>query len=220
MSVSREKVEKLLTEHVDRLNLPDAPEPDTEQFRDVITTWKEAFDELGYQPPELARASRRTARDPSPWWREQLPSILKAVEVERSTNMAQGPNGAAAGPASARETAMAASAGCEHCDGSGIVFVFHAEYQGDPIIVAEQADGTVRRFLGRASKMCRCDYGRWVLNRIRDADRRLADRLDGIDAVIEGRSRWLLEDPSRRDQPAAPYTPGRMAPPVKSARAF
>lgn len=217
MSISREKVEKLLTDHVDRLNLPDAPEPDTEQFRDAITTWKEAFDELGFQPGELARASRRTARNPSPWWREQLPAIIAAVEVERTTNIAQGPDGTPAGPAFDRDTAVAASRDCEWCEGTGIVFVFHRRYEGSPIVTVESRDGSKRHFVGRASKMCRCDYGRWMLNRIRNTDRHLADRLDGVDAVIEDRSEFVAYDPSSRSEKPIRYAPGRMASPLQPA---
>lgn len=203
MSLSREKIEKLLADHVTRLKMADAPEPDSEMFRDAITVWKEAADELGYREHEIAKACRRVARQPLSWWREQLPAVLAAVEAERTANFAQPVEGKAAGGfVGEKDAAMAASAGCQTCDGSGMAMVFHRQYAGSPELMLEQPDGSNRRIMGRFMLHCHCDYGRWMQARVRATDKPLADRMEGIEAVMAGRSRFVAFDPTRMDDDA------------------
>jgi hypothetical protein len=60
--------------------------------------------------------------------------------------------------------------------------------------------------------------GRWILDRNRASDARTAARLDGFQAVLEGRSRYVAYDPRSRSTPEGGYTPGREVP-LKSASA-
>lgn len=197
-------VVNLIGRHIGRLKLDDAPEMGTEQYADAALIWDEAFQVVNASASEADKASRRVASNPTPWWREQLPALLKAIDLDRGSNFAQGPDGAA--PVSDRESAMAASMSCEWCEGSGFVMVFHRQYQGSPELMIEQPDGTRRRVMGRFNLACQCEYGRWMLGRIRTADKPLADRLDGLEAVIEGRSRYVAGEPGRRE--TAQESPG------------
>lgn len=202
MPISRERVEKLLTDHIARLNLPDAPKADSPEFSDAITIWKEAIDDQGYNWSELDKASRRCCRAPASFWREQLPAVLAAVELERTANFAQPVEGQSAAP-SDRAAAMAASARCEWCEGTGLATIYHRDYTGEPTVLVEQPDGRMFRFIGRCVIACGCEYGRWILSRSKPED---AKRLGGFEDVQAGRTDYSGLDPTALPDRDIPQT--------------
>lgn len=189
-------VKALVARHIGRLKLDDAPEKGTEQYADAALIWDEAFGVINATASECDKASRRVASNPTPWWREQLPAVLKAIEIERGSNYAQPVEGSAGAP-SDRESAMKASADCEWCSGAGLVIVFHRGYTGSPVVLVPEPDGRSRRVTGRATLACCCEYGRWILRRAEASDdKHTARRLAGIDDVIAGRTAYSGLDPT------------------------
>jgi len=194
-SEARRWVKALMSRHIKRLALTDAPEDGDEVYEDAALVWDEALEDAGANHAEAERASRRVVRNPPSWWREQLPAILAAIEAERLANPAQTPDMA---PRTDRETAMAASARCEWCEGSGLATVYHRLYDGGATVEVPEPDGSTRTIKARVSVACCCPFGRWILARNQN-DPKAARALGGIEAVIEGRSDYLGVDPRTID---------------------
>lgn len=190
-------VKALVARHIGRLKLDDAPEAGTEQYDDAALIWDEAFAVVNASASEADKASRRVASAPTPWWREQLPAVLKAIDLERASNFAQPAGDGVPGAASDRLTALAASASCEWCQGMGLVMVYHRDYDGKgPSVMVTGPDGQKFRRQTQATIACRCDYGRWILAQAgKSDDKTIARRLGGIEAVEAGRCDWSA-DPS------------------------
>lgn len=194
---------------MDRLSLPDAPEPDTEVFDDYARGWDIEFQRLTALPGEVDRASLATMADPSPWWRDQLKAIVKAIEADRATNIAR-PDWPDDVPLT-REDAERASRSCHLCEGSGWAEVFHRDYDGRPTIDRTNPDGTVTRSPARFRLACLCAAGKWLLRANersaadaegeweRDRRGREVARMRGIERVMQGHTEFTTEDPTIPD---------------------
>lgn len=98
------------------------------------------------------------------------------------------------------------SRNCQTCGGDGLVIVFHPRWAGvrvasifsGEVEQAEAADGTVEyRHVHEATAMevaahCVCALGRWMRQRV---DEDVRGRIPDVEAIVDGRSRWLLEPP-------------------------
>lgn len=92
-----------------------------------------------------------------------------------------------------RDAAWSKSKDCEHCQGSGMVQVFHPEYTGHPVIAFEDHDRGVIRVAGRAAAHCICDYGRWMRER---TDQEMLKRVPDFQRCLDGESLYAAYDPT------------------------
>lgn len=93
----------------------------------------------------------------------------------------------------ARDEARRQSRDCEHCQGMGMIHVFHPDYTGSTVVEIEDHDRGVVRVAGRCAAHCVCAYGRWMRERIEpEMQRRIPDYQDCLD----GRSFYLADDPT------------------------
>lgn len=192
--------------HMDRLSLPDVPEPGTELYDDHCCGWDMAFQRINASAGEVDRASLAVMAAPPSWWRDQLPAILKAIDLDRSTNPAR-PDMPDDVPAT-REDAERASRTCEMCTGSGWAEVFHRGYTGAPTIDVVNSDHTVTRIPARFRLACICAAGRWLLAAHersaadaetqfeRDRRERELRTIRGIERVMQGHTEYQCSDPT------------------------
>lgn len=111
-----------------------------------------------------------------------------------------------------REAAAFESRNCQHCDGNGLVSVYHPEYQGNLSPVNHRAsrimdeDGEVRvvqePFVAIVAAHCCCTLGRWMRERVEEHIQR---RVPRVEDILAGRSKWLLK-PHWEAQPEMPPT--------------
>lgn len=199
-------VAKSLARHIARMKLPDAPEPDSEEFEDVARIWDEQFAKRKTNYKQVDEASRAVCAKGVSYWREQLPSLLAAIDEIQGANIAQGD---AANGETPREKAELDSRDCRLCGGTGFAVVYHRHFTGPPIIDVVNSDGSRSRVAARSSAFCLCSYGRWLLDANRRSSyspkidaregekirRRLA-RADCVQAVLDGlHPDYTLEDP-------------------------
>lgn len=133
-------------------------------------------------------------------WCEEHPAkvveLILAARAEARQERAIG----APPPGDDRERAALDSRGCPRCGGGGLVTVYHPRYDGRHVVVVEAADarGELRRVQqpGTAAAHCACPVGRWMRARVgMDVARRMPDLCD----VLDGKSRWLADDPTLGD---------------------
>jgi hypothetical protein len=100
---------------------------------------------------------------------------------------------------------------CQTCGGDGQVIVYHPGWTGSRVSrlftgeVEVDDDGEVVEVLVptamEVAAHCVCSLGRWMRER---TDRDTRSRIPDVNAIFEGRSRWLLEPPAvaRHEAPA------------------
>lgn len=204
-----------MVRHASQLNLADAPKAGSPAFEDWAETWTEAFARINTFWDEAEKAARRVRQVPTSqsgwWWKDQLPSIVAAIQADRSDNPAR-----VEIPAQmTREQAEWASRDCRNCTGSGWAEVFHRLYDGKPTIEVVNSDGSVSRIAARFRLACNCAYGRWLLDANKrsasnsklsghesEQQRKFAAQIGWIDAVTSGRAAdYSLKEP-RREAPS------------------
>jgi len=98
------------------------------------------------------------------------------------------------------------SRGCKDCGGDGMTIVFHPRWKGVRVDrmwngEVEPVDGedgsTEIRHVMETTAMevaahCVCALGRWMRQRV---DEDLRARIPDVLAIVEGRSKWLLDPP-------------------------
>lgn len=99
---------------------------------------------------------------------------------------------------------------CRYCGGAGMLIVFHPGHQGDRVgyTTSITEDGIVVRkaFAAEVAAHCCCPFGVWMRDRIDDETRL---RIPTVKDILEGRSRWLLDDPNETDE-AMRMTPAKI----------
>lgn len=99
---------------------------------------------------------------------------------------------------------------CDYCGGNGIVPVYHRDYTGKTTMRVELVDrwGEVhhRRVSGVIAAHCVCPKGRWMRDMVRDEDRR---RIPSLQAVLERRTAYVLDDPTADDDPVVTESAAR-----------
>jgi hypothetical protein len=106
------------------------------------------------------------------------------------------------------DLARAESRGCVFCGGLGLRTVFAPGYDGRPT----QFDHTSFVYAARVAATCLCTLGRLIRSRMPEEVRH---RTPEIDMICQGRSSWLLDDPTEADwglddesiDPTAPASP-------------
>ena len=91
---------------------------------------------------------------------------------------------------------------CPHCDGNGLVIVFHPAWDGDRVGVTSAG----RPFPAEVAAHCLCPVGRWIRERVEFEEQR---RIPRVEDIVAGRSKWLMKPPSRRDAADGPPAPTR-----------
>lgn len=83
---------------------------------------------------------------------------------------------------------------CEHCGESGLVTVFHPDYEGNSIM--EFIDGDRGRFTvaARVAAHCVCPRGRTMRDLTKDP--KVLDRIPDFAYVLAGQSLWVADDPT------------------------
>ncbi len=98
----------------------------------------------------------------------------------------------------AREThdrAKFDSRDCEHCGGEGIVSVYHRRYRGSSI---NRSRETGHLYAATTAAHCRCPLGKFIRDR---CPQELAQRIPWVEAILQGRSDWVLDIPKRDEFP-------------------
>jgi hypothetical protein len=96
---------------------------------------------------------------------------------------------------SAMDQAQFASRDCEHCVGYGMVTVYHHRYQGSPL---NQSRETKRLYAATTAAHCRCPLGQFIRDR---CPPELAQRIPWVEAILQGRSDWVLDIPETYEFP-------------------
>ena len=89
----------------------------------------------------------------------------------------------------AMDIARADSQDCKYCQGSGLVTVYAPNYDGSPFAIT--ASGI--KYASRVVAHCFCPLGRFIRAATKEDVRR---RIPEVSNVLDGRSRWLLVDPT------------------------
>jgi hypothetical protein len=86
---------------------------------------------------------------------------------------------------------------CEHCEGHGLVTIFHERYTGQPTVTLKLHRGGSRTFPLVTAVPCVCALGSWIKD-AQDTGEATAERYRGIDLqhVIEGTVPWTMRDPT------------------------
>jgi hypothetical protein len=177
MPLIRDWLDKFLTDHRARFAVHDWPDADSDDYRDFMIDWLEAFADLQVSEEEANRASKHLTLDPPSWKRNHLPAVLKTVRAMRLERSA--PSEAARDIAEAK----AASVNCPHCDGGGLAYGFH------PLPVPERTPKQV-------AAHCVCPMGRFMRNRVTIQDAPSLKHIPDFAEILAGRSTWLKDDPS------------------------
>lgn len=160
----------------------------SDSARQLWSAWLHAFIAARVTEAE-ARAASATLDQPDLWCYEHPQIIVAIVEAARSQAEALAARPKAATPTTPQ--------GCGRCGGSGVVTVFHPRYTGSVVIAVDVAGpgGEVRKAQqpGRVAAHCVCPMGRWVRSKL---DVETSRRMPDLGDVLEGKSRWLAEDPS------------------------
>lgn len=93
---------------------------------------------------------------------------------------------------------------CPHCDGHGLVIVFHPAHRGER--VGKTSSG--RPFPAEVAAHCLCAVGQWYRERVDVEEQR---RIPRVEDILAGRSRWLMAPPPAdgRDRDVIPMAPTR-----------
>lgn len=111
-------------------------------------------------------------------------------------------------PSEDLERARRESRHCATCGGTGLVVVFHPRWRGLRVdrVWCGELDDEGKQVLEpvalEVAAHCVCSLGRWMRERTEQETR---DRIPDVEAIFDGRSRWLLEapEPTRRPIHAA-----------------
>jgi hypothetical protein len=108
-----------------------------------------------------------------------------------------------------RENLESRCANCSHCQGHGLVTIYHDKYQGEPYIRLKRRDGKRKAYALRVDVPCVCPLGFWIKT-ARDPEDATAHRYSTIDfqKVIEGCVPWSVRDPT-----LPRYDPGQLVEP-------
>jgi hypothetical protein len=93
------------------------------------------------------------------------------------------------------DQARTVSRDCAYCGGHGMVTVYHHRYRGSSI---NQSRETKRLYAATTAAHCRCQLGQWIRDR---CPPELAQRIPWVEAILQGRSDWVLDIPERHDFP-------------------
>jgi hypothetical protein len=86
---------------------------------------------------------------------------------------------------------------CPYCEGTGMVPVYAPQHDGTGL--CRQWDETP--FATVVGAHCCCSLGRWTRDRNKPDVRQ---RIPSIQDILDGRSRWMLEDPTENAVPLRP----------------
>lgn len=144
---------------------------------------------------EVASARLRERQIHLPSAAAHLTALIAEIGAIRSMSNAPVPGD--------RPSAEGQSRGCVHCEGQGLVTVYHPLHDGSGGRIIQAADGRRRTIPTRVMAHCDCPLGRWM--RSKTTEDMLA-RIPMLADVLAGRSRWLAYDPTDGDEP---FHPGR-----------
>lgn len=199
MTDTTDWIDRFLRKFYRRLRPAEWPEPETDEYDDLRDDWIEALGRRDVAEADADAALRRLREDPPQWSRELLPKLLRAIDCVRAERRAEG-------AATDRDAAREASRGCEYCGGDGTLHVFHPRYDGGRVIWMESegpgAEVIRKPFPAVVVAHCTCAAGRWMRRSIKDLE--MLRRIPDLAAILEGRSWWLAQDPTRRDTESAP----------------
>lgn len=92
------------------------------------------------------------------------------------------------------DLAVLESKDCPQCGGNGMVPVYAPQHNGTGL--CRQFDETP--FATVVGAHCRCNLGQWIRSRNK---RDIWERVPKVQDILDGRSRWMLEDPTEDDAP-------------------
>jgi len=106
-------------------------------------------------------------------------------------------NSAKSADASEHDLAALGSRDCPHCGGNGMVSVYAPQHNGTGL--CRQFDETP--FVTVVGAHCRCSLGRWTRERNKQD---ILQRVPWVQDILDGRSRWMLEDPTEDSVTSTP----------------
>lgn len=107
------------------------------------------------------------------------------------------------------------SRNCRDCGGDGLTIVFHPQWAGVRVgrtwrgemehVEAPDGSSEYRHVMEttalEVAAHCVCALGRWMRERV---DEDLRSRIPDVLAIVEGRSKWLLDPPGETEPAAKP----------------
>lgn len=161
------------------------PDPETEEGRVFFDAWRQAFVLKGISDFAVAtEASIRLVGEPAQYQRDHFATLCRyAVDVYRLRN-AEG-NGT---PADSREAAEAASKGCEHCGGQGLVPVYFRR----AMTWEERRECHIPEHV---AAYCVCPMGRWIEKTHREKSPEIRKRTPDLADTLAGRGSWQTTPP-------------------------
>lgn len=160
---------------------PFARLPDFDASPGFYQTWLVVLNRSGAgDPGALEVASVRMLTEPAKHHLDHMPTLCKFAEQAMKLRGVETPR-----DLSTQEGARAASAGCQHCGGTGMATAFAPRHVPNPV--------TEEKIAPTTSAYCVCALGRWIernhTSRHPDIRKRIPDYAD----VLAGRSGWLVE---------------------------
>ncbi len=95
----------------------------------------------------------------------------------------------------AHDLARMESRDCKHCAGQGMVTVYHRRYRGSPINRSRETEDL---YAATTAAHCLCPLGKFIRDR---CPPEVAKRIPWVEAILQGRSDWLLDTPARDEFP-------------------
>lgn len=166
---------------VDRMPRADWPPPASEYWQDLRAVWGK----YGISPEVADSALLTMIESPAPFPDQFVSAFLATVRAVRAAS-GTGPYGV--DPTSYEAARIASGAlrggqGCEWCDGSGTLTVYHS------------APAATRGLPATAAAHCVCPAGRWVRSNLRSRDAATCRRYVDVAEVLECRTPWMLSPP-------------------------
>lgn len=172
--------ERFLTEHLARHPRAGLPKQGTKEADVVFKAWRKFLGEVeGLSYEALTTASERLITEPAP----DKKHFSTLLAFAKEAILARKPEGKR-NDLTSREGAEIASKSCDRCGGTGLVTVWRR------LPVPERCPETT-------AAHCVCALGRWMHRYWEAKDSATARRFVDFDRVLNGRSAWLAEQPSK-----------------------
>lgn len=177
----QEKIERLLVKHTKFFDSIAWPANGTEDWRDMVDTWAEAFGFRHVSPRRLERAIREIRQNPPQFKQDHLPRLLELVEQYKREER------------SAEDISRQADPGfdgpCAYCEGNGYALIYRRDYKGEEVKYAVEPDGSRGRMIYlRICAPCICRQGREAFASL------LKSRTKCVDIAVMPKD-WSFDEP-------------------------